>query len=154
LRSGGATGADSAFARGAADAAGAMEIYLPEKGYRGHPSPLFKIPVRAVEIAAAIHPAWRKCRPLARRFHARNVLQVLGADLATPTHTVVCWTEGGEAVGGTATAILLAERHGIPVVNLAILGPEELEVSRLAARIEALAEGRAEDPSRRSSARP
>ena len=29
-----------------------------------------------------------------------------------------CWTPGGEAVGGTATAIKVATAHGIPVFNL------------------------------------
>jgi tRNA A37 N6-isopentenylltransferase MiaA len=33
---------------------------------------------------------------------------------------VICWTPGGKTVGGTATAIRLAERNQIEVINLAI----------------------------------
>jgi len=61
-----------------------------------------------------------------RKLHARNCFQVLGAGLTTPSRFVVCWTPDGaeteqersRETGGTATAIVLAARRGIPVINL------------------------------------
>jgi hypothetical protein len=58
---------------------------------------------------------------------ARNSHQVLGADLRSPVDFVVCWTPDScesettraPITGGTGQAIALADRWGIPVVNLA-----------------------------------
>src|SRR5437763_10762587 len=94
LRSGGAAGADAAFEQGADRGGGAKEIYLPVAGYNGNASPLCDPPAAAAEIAGRLHPFWRRCRPAAKRLHSRNVLQVLGADLATPSRLVVVWTPG------------------------------------------------------------
>jgi hypothetical protein len=55
---------------------------------------------------------------------------------------VVCWTEGGLAVGGTATAIKLAERRGIPVVNLAALAEAKLAPEPLIEAVLAAVPGR------------
>ncbi len=117
LRSGGANGADTAFERGAGNK---KEIFLPWKGFNNNKSLLHTIPDKAFEIASKIHPAWHKCSPAAKKLHSRNVLQVFGKDLHTYSQFVICWTPGGEEVGGTATAIKLAKRVGIPVYNLAI----------------------------------
>ena len=67
----------------------------------------------------------------------RNVYQVLGKDLNTPSEFVICWTpDGAETAnersiktGGTGFAIALADSLGIPVYNLA--NPESLEEVRL-----------------------
>jgi hypothetical protein len=118
LRSGGANGADSAFERGADRGGGQKEIYLPWQGFNGNASPLFNTPAHAERIVAPVHPAWDRRKPKARMLQARNVLQVLGQDLATPTHLVLAWTAGGELVGGTATALRLAEERHIPIINL------------------------------------
>ena len=73
---------------------------------------------KALEIAASVHPAWDKCSWWAKQLHARNVYQVLGKDLNTPSDLLVCWTKYGEEVGGTATAIKLAKLHNISVCNI------------------------------------
>lgn len=121
LRSGGAPGADSAFEKGA----GEKQIFVPWKNFNNKATAVVapdlpKWPL-AVEVASRIHPAWDRCSPAAQKLHARNVFQVFGPELRRKDAVkfVVCWTKGGKTVGGTATAITLAQRHGIPVFNLA-----------------------------------
>jgi hypothetical protein len=121
LRSGGAPGADSAFEKGVDDYT-KKEVYIPWKGFneRDNISDIFRISVQASIIASEIHPAWSRLTPAARRLHARNIPQVLGKHLESPSKFVVCWTEGSKNVGGTRTAIILARQHSIPVFNLAL----------------------------------
>lgn len=127
LRSGGADGADAAFEQGARTVSGApLEIYLPWQGFNGNPSPLNRVEQRALDVASRLHPAWERLSPAARKLHGRNCYQVLGFSLEIPSRFVVGWTADGceshrtrsVKTGGTATAILLAERHGVPVFNL------------------------------------
>lgn len=127
LRSGGADGADMAFEIGAGD--GPKEIYLPWRGFKGNRSPLYNLTnsAAAAEIAATIRPAWPRLKPSVQGLHTRNVHQVLGQDLANPAQFVVCWTPDGAQTeqersaetGGTGTAIALANRRGVQVINLA-----------------------------------
>lgn len=121
LRSGAADGADSAFEEGARAAGGACEIWLPWLGFNGNPSKNLPSPA-AFGIAAELHPAWEHLARAPRLLHARNCHQVLGADLATPADFIICWTRGGLAKGGTGQSLRLAERHAIPVFNLAVEG--------------------------------
>ncbi len=128
LRSGGAEGADQAFQRGVH--AGGKEIYLPWGGFNEFvhdPEKGFYVAEefgnwqRANVIAAQSHPAWERCGQGARRLHTRNVYQVLGKDLSTPSAALVCWAEedrNGKVKGGTATAVSLAKQCNIPVINL------------------------------------
>lgn len=129
LRSGGASGADSAFERGAGEA---KEIFLPYQGFQRNPSLLFGEPTReAIALARAAHPYFDRMRPksFAYKAHARNAHQVMGLDCKTPAAFLVCWTPDGaedastshsvEATGGTRTAIVIAAQHGVPVFNLA-----------------------------------
>lgn len=104
LRSGGASGADTAFERGAGVK---KQIFRPH-----HATPA------ALELASRFHPAWYRCSEYAQKLHARNGFQVLGSDLVSPSDFVVCWTKDGKASGGTGQAIRIAEHHGIPVFNL------------------------------------
>lgn len=127
LRSGGAAGADSAFEAGA----GKKEIYLPWNNYNGRKvdgvSFFSKLSDKHFTLAESIHPAWDKCTIGAKKLHARNTQQILGKDLDSPCDFVVCWTKGGELVGGTSTAIRLAESNNIPVFNIGSAdGLEEL----------------------------
>ena len=76
LSSGGADGADTAFAAGAP--AGQRTIWLPWRGYNGHRGPDCRVLSAAelsacMEIAAPLHPAWERCSPAVRKLHARNV---------------------------------------------------------------------------------
>ena len=119
LRSGAADGADTAFERAVVNNLN-KEVYLPWYGFNDSTSPLFTSTDEAEVLAAQIHPAWDKCSQGAKKLHTRNVHQVLGMDCATPCKFIVCWTPKGEAVGGTATAIRLAQAHGIPVINIGL----------------------------------
>jgi hypothetical protein len=113
LRSGGAQGADSAFAAGALNKA---DIYLASD-----------CTPESMEIAKRFHPAWDRCSAFARSLHGRNTLQVLGNDLKTPSEFLICWTPDGCVshatrsieTGGTGTAISIAEAYGVTVNNLA-----------------------------------
>ncbi len=121
LRSGHAIGADSAFERGAGDAA---QIFLPVPGWRGsasvvHPEALGdELWGRAREIAAAHHPAFAD--PLALRSGSPHPQRLPGARpaLDSPSEFVLCWTADGEASGGTGQALRIAATYGVPVYNL------------------------------------
>lgn len=119
LRSGGADGADLAFENGVTLSTN-KHIYLPKKGFNKNPSKLYNVAddARALALAESIHPAWDRCTPYARLLHARNCYQVLGQNLDNPSDFLVCWTENAEKRGGTRTAIVLAEKNGVPILNL------------------------------------
>ena len=112
LRSGGARGADSAFEEGARSACGPREIFLPNTHYDR------AVWAAAEEIAKQHHPAWERLNASGRRLMTRNTFQVLGADLQSPSEFVICWTPGGEEVGGTAQALRLARVIGVRITNL------------------------------------
>ncbi len=126
LRSGGADGADSAFEQGCLEAQGDSHIYLPWRGFNRNASPLFGVDEAALTLAATVHPAWDRLQQGPRKLHARNCYQVLGSALDVPSELTVCWTPDGceqgarrsRETGGTATAIVLSERSGVPVYNL------------------------------------
>ncbi len=69
-------------------------------------------------IASEVHPAWDRCNEWARGMHSRNCHQILGYDLQSPVDAVICWTPNGKVVGGTATALKLSMKAGIPIFNL------------------------------------
>lgn len=126
LRSGAAEGADQAFEEGCSAAGGKAEIWLPWRGFNEHTSNL--LPTEGhFQLAEQVHPNWKNLTRGPRALHARNVGQVMGADLSTPVSFVLCWTPDGcesEATrsrdtGGTGTAIVLASRRSIPVFNMA-----------------------------------
>lgn len=130
LRSGGASGADTAFELGAGDYP--KEIWLPWRGFNGNTSEL-KPSDAAYELAAKFHPAWGELRAGRRAEHGRNCHQVLGADLNSPVAFVVCWTinGGGDGDGGTGQAIRIAKAHEIPVFDLGTPGMTEVFESLL-----------------------
>lgn len=143
LRSGGADGADLAFETGAREVQDAkLEIFLPWKGFNNNPSSLAGVGPNALALAATVHPAWERLRDSVRSLHARNCYQVLGKRLDAPSAFLVCWTPDGresehtrsQATGGTATAIVLACRHGVPVFNLQVQGRRAALNSFLAER--------------------
>lgn len=126
LRSGNADGADTFFYENHIKYSDKYEIYLPWPKFNKIQNPLFisldnidkKLLFEAEDIVSVIHPSWGRCTQGVRKLHIRNVFQVLGQDLKTPSETVFCWTENGEVKGGTATAIKIAKQYKIPVVNL------------------------------------
>lgn len=103
LRSGGAGGADTAFANGASK----KEIFRPKHAT-----------AEAIKIAMEIHPAPQHCNNYVRKLHGRNVQILLGEKLNKPVGFVVCWTPGGKTIGGTGLGISLAKRENIKVYNL------------------------------------
>jgi hypothetical protein len=121
LRSGHAIGADSAFERGAGEAA---QIFLPVPGWRGSRSAFDAGTLgegvwgRAREIAAAHHPAFAGLSRFVQDLHTRNVFQVLGPALDSPSEFVLCWTADGEASGGTGQALRIAATYRVPLYNL------------------------------------
>ena len=128
LRSGKANGADSAFQRGlerVPEERQRGEIFLPWVGFNSESGlaetwdKLMDEPT-AERLASRIHPAWEKCQPRVRQLHTRNVYQVLGEDLATPSKFVLYCAEerDGVVLGGTATAVHLARAFAIPTINI------------------------------------
>ncbi|OZA26029.1 MAG: hypothetical protein B7X93_10600 [Hydrogenophilales bacterium 17-61-9] len=124
LRSGAADSADKAFEAGAGEK---KEIFLPWNGFNGSSSSFVSPSRDAMDVAAAIHPAWSRLSPAVQKLQARNSHQVLGEDLRAPCDFVVCWTPDGAeteqersaGTGGTGQAIALASRWGVPVFNFA-----------------------------------
>lgn len=123
LRTGGARGADSAFAEGTMR----RQIHLPWNGYNG----LFTndglghiVPTNnreAWRIAEEHHPAWHRLSESVRRFMVRNVTIILGEDLLPLERAkmVICWTPGAQGGGGTGHALRVATTFGIPRFDLA-----------------------------------
>lgn len=136
LRSGGAWGADEAFQRGVKNYS---NIFLPYKHFRkaegitGTYLDDRQLVAEAMYIMSKHkgHPQWdnwlNNASQLSNvKLHTRNVFQVLGSDLKTPSKFLVCYTRDGActydetsyASGGTGTAIRLASIFGVEVFNL------------------------------------
>jgi hypothetical protein len=121
LRTGGARGADSAYARGTMN----REIHLPWDGYEdlfiNAGDPTLKIPrinERIISIAAEHHPQWPKLSKGVRSLMCRNVTIVLGALAEDPADMIICWTPNGQIAGGTGHAMRVGYGFDIPVFNL------------------------------------
>jgi hypothetical protein len=118
LRSGGADGADNAFEQGCNSVCGKKEIYLPWQGFNNNSSTLYGMTDGAKDIARRFHPNWYNLSVAAEELHTRNVYQILGCDLKTPSSFVICWTKDGLASGGTGQALRIAKHHSVPILNL------------------------------------
>lgn len=111
LRSGGAIGADKAFARGA---------HYREVSYASDAT------IESMAIAEKYHPTWSSLSEYSKKLHGRNAFQVLGPGLDDYSKFIICWTrdgaishqERGILTGGTGTSISIASEYGIPVFNL------------------------------------
>lgn len=121
LRSGGAKGADTAFADGTWN----REIHLPWNGYNGlnmardHTLIVPEFNEHVAEIAERYHPAWYRLSDTVRKFMMRNVTIILGEHLTQRADMVCCWTPNGAAGGGTGHGIRVAKGFNIPVFDLA-----------------------------------
>lgn len=116
LRSGGAEGADLAFESGSVLGRGKREIYLPWRLFNENRSPFCEPSSEAYELASKYHPRWSALSNGAKSLHARNMHQILGLDLRTPSMFVVCYCNG---TGGTMQALRVALDKKIPIINLA-----------------------------------
>ena len=85
---------------------------------------MYNIPDRAIEIAREILPGFDRWKQGVKKLMARNMMQVLGKDLNTPSDFLICWTPGGELKGGTRAAITLAFHNNVSIYNLAIEGDQ------------------------------
>ena len=124
LASGGAEGADAAFAAGTP--VGQRTLWLPWRGYNDLAGPDCRTLSRermreCLAIAEEHHPAWHRCTEGAKKMHARNAAILLGPDLDRPADAIVCWTEDGKVEGGTGEALRIAASRNIPVLNLATM---------------------------------
>jgi hypothetical protein len=119
LRTGGATGADAAFA----DGTGTGEIHLPWDGYNGWKANgrdiiVPQVTPRIESIAAEHHPNWPRLSQGVRKLMCRNVTIVLGTQVNDPADMIVCWTPNGNLSGGTAQGMRVGYAFDIPVFNL------------------------------------
>lgn len=133
LRSGGAKRADQAFADGAS--AFQYEEYIP--WYNFSPPRIGVEPIlldqnttvydlaqmywdsRPEGVDEGRYCDWASLRDTTKLFMMRNVHQIFGKDLHTPSKAVICWTENGAMKGGTSFAMWIAMQHQIPIFNLA-----------------------------------
>lgn len=130
LRSGAASGSDTAFEDGARQIPDApMELFVPWHGfgrgdyeYRKDYIDIGDIKeetlLKARRLASAYHPNWQGLSTPVRMLMTRNSFQIFGKDMDTPVDMVLCWTADGQASGGTGQAIRIAQDHAIPVINL------------------------------------
>lgn len=117
LRSGGADGADKAFADGVKDKKH-KEIYLPWRGFNAIDSKFDTPSEKALEIAERFHPAWNKLSDGGKKLQGRNSHILLGESCQSTASFVICWTENGRAVGGTGQGLRIASTYGIRIYNL------------------------------------
>jgi hypothetical protein len=133
LRSGGAEGSDQAI-MGLEN----IQVFLPWNGFNGlsywdkrHIVLKPKDFELAKEVVKIIHPAYEKLSQGALRLHCRNVSQIWGPELQdnpTPSSIVVFCASldlVGKVQGGTATAVNIALRKGIPTYNIRNAGDLE-----------------------------
>jgi len=120
LRSGHALGSDYAFELGSKER---CIVYLPWEGFNKE-QPILGIPRvsllrdEVLKMVYLFEPYAKDLSNGVKRIKSRNIFQVLGEDLETPSDVVICWTEGGIVEGGTGLAINVAMANGIPIVNV------------------------------------
>ncbi len=141
-RSGLAPGADRAFYYGAQRSPAFHQIgfenYLPNDWYFnrekfGYIKPnsdrmifnaqAFKdVYDRAQAMALAARGSWNGLVQSGIELHTRNAFQVMGRTLDTPSRFTVLWAEPigrqGKVRGGTNTANVISQKHGVEVLNL------------------------------------
>jgi len=130
LRSGGASGADYAFWKGAAKD-GHGELHLPWLSFNQHltvspqrqSSWVRKVfhDDRHLAISAEYHPRWSSLSQGVRRLMARNASIILGSnpdDESGWSKMVICYTPSGGVAGGTGQGIRIAQAYDIPVFNI------------------------------------
>jgi hypothetical protein len=113
LRSGGAAGADFAFACGVHNSAN-KEIMLPRDATSA-----------ARELASHFHPVWPSLSDYVKNLHGRNSQIILGRDLDQPSEFVLCWTPIPVLRGGTKMGIDIARDRHIPIFNFFSTEEEE-----------------------------
>lgn len=121
LRTGGAPGADAAFAKGAVN----KEVYIPWNKFQKleHNGidvfALNKMPnLEAAQVSVQkYHPNPEKLSPAANKLMQMNFYQLYGTNNQSSAF-VICWTENAKAIGGTSQVMRIAKAKGIPLLNL------------------------------------
>lgn len=123
---GACTGADQNFANGAIKGGGIVHLSLPwwkyELDWRNTLPPQQivcttydeRLDQNAANSVRQFHPAVDKLSQGVFKLHARNYL------IIDPVSFIVCWTPGGEIVGGTGQGLRLAASRNIQVYNLGV----------------------------------
>ena len=117
LRSGGASGSDTFHELGFPDN---KEIYIPRLGFRGRTNGIVPNLSEFIPLAKVGCKHFDKIKDkMARDLHTRNVCQIIGSDINNIIlpDFVLCYTYNGECIGGTATAINLANHFQVPIFN-------------------------------------
>lgn len=124
LRSGGASGADSAFESGVTGSTNKC-IYLPGPSFNGRTVgggcfDSTKMPGwnHALQTVDEFHPNPSALSDFVRKLMARNALQIFGPNMDRPADMLIGWTLNGEVIGGTGQALRMAEGCGIKTYNL------------------------------------
>lgn len=131
LRSGGADGADTAFYAGACDSMNVSvhpEIFKWQHGRDSKPARAMAQQVinrLNSEDGETLPPLTRMTQRTAGLL-ARNVQIVLGKELNEQCEFVVCWTPGGDMIGGTRHALKLASMFDISVYNYGVLSDAKI----------------------------
>lgn len=86
LRSGGDSGADSAFEKGAENN---KQIFIPWKNFNNNSSVYFNISEEAMNMAEKFHPNFSSLKAPVKKLHARNCYQILGENLKNPSKFVI-----------------------------------------------------------------
>jgi hypothetical protein len=144
LRSGCAVGADAGFEDALLHPEISSEIYIPNKnfpskmgaGFQKHyivpkdkfgsgSTGLYRHAMHLIRTDK-IHKGWDYCNPTVKDLHNRNMFQVLGLDLKTPSKFTICFTTDGakkygdttRITGGSGTAVNASDLNGVEVFNL------------------------------------
>ena len=120
IRSGHAEGADYAFELGAKKN---CIVYLPWATFNKDKPVLgigrsSQLRDEVLKIVYKLEPYAKDLSDGVKLIKSRNVYQVLGEDLKSPSDVLICWTEEGIVEGGTGLAIKIAQMHNIPIVNV------------------------------------
>ena len=118
LRSGGADGADTFFEEKVV----LKDIFIPWNDFNKVVHGVIPFETKfSHDILKEIHPAYDKLSQGAVKLHLRNVNQILGEHLDSPSSFLVCWApvdKNNIPKGGTRTAWLVAKKYNIPCFNL------------------------------------
>lgn len=131
LRSGKAEGADWAFQKGATQSNGKKTIYIPDKNFGKQQTDDTTddyivdglLMDKCQKIASTVHPNWKSVSYYGKKLHGRNVCQVIGHEPNEfeGSKFVLYWARygsGKRVLGGTATAVSLGKKFGIPTINM------------------------------------
>lgn len=132
VRSGGANGADSAAEAIMSESNPLAEIYIPWNGFNNHYRNKYNIVYsdldlidEAIKLCEIHHQYWKTIKKEAiKHLHRRNMHQVLGKDLKTPSKFCILYATPddklgeGHVKGGTGSANSLCLEQGVKVFNL------------------------------------